>query len=274
MSTDGGSDGTRDPRPADTITNIVDQVTSACAASQCPDAAVMTNLYNETMLNNFDTYLQSGQLQTKIRIWAAERVPPVPDLFEVQILGTTFNTDGTFVNMLDDPNATVEALSITTSGKLSVTCLNTTHSPLPKKIRRRPALKVLSSLHSSKLGLALTLPPMQLQQMPPLPTLLKMHFGGTSTLDNRFSCCCGNKSRSIIYRHYWIDSYTKTHVSDCFESAISATLLAEGTLPEGAYVTARISDTGVVSYIITMHMSPSADNTIIVEKSMQSFPLA
>ncbi len=176
MSTDGGSDGTRDPRPADTITNIVDQVTSACAASQCPDAAVMTNLYNETMLNNFDTYLQSGELQTKIRIWAAERVPPVPDLFEVQILGTTFNTDGTFVNMLDDPNATVEALSITTSGKLSVTCLNTTHSPLPKKIRRRPALKVLSSLHSSKLGLALTLPPMQLQQMPPLPTLLKMHL--------------------------------------------------------------------------------------------------
>ncbi len=35
-------------------------------------------------------------------------------------------------------------------------------------------------------------------------------------------------------------------------------------LPEGAFVTAKISDAGVVSYTITLHLDPGADNAIIV----------
>ena len=78
------------------------------------------------MVTNFEAYLQSGQLQTKIRSWARERVPPVLELFEVQTVVSSFDTDGTYVNPLADPEATVEAISIKTYGQLSITGLDTT----------------------------------------------------------------------------------------------------------------------------------------------------
>jgi hypothetical protein len=37
-----------------------------------------------------------------------------------------------------------------------------------------------------------------------------------------------------------------------------------GVRPSGAYVTATISNAGVVSYTITMYLNPSADNAIVV----------
>ena len=148
---DGGSDGTRDPSyydPANFIgitTNIVVQVTSECAPSECPDAASMRTLYNQ-MVSNFNTYLSSGGLQTKIRSWANERLPPVPDLFEVQTVGTSISTDGTYVNPLDDPEETVEALSITTTGQLSITGLDTSSFTSAQEEQAKADFEMLSCL--------------------------------------------------------------------------------------------------------------------------------
>lgn len=100
---DGGWDGTRDPSyftyNPDQVTKVVVQVTSECAASLCPNDASFATLYNQ-MIADFNVYLQSGQLQTKIRSWALERAPPVPELYNVQAVGTSLATDGTYVTPL------------------------------------------------------------------------------------------------------------------------------------------------------------------------------
>jgi hypothetical protein len=56
----------------------------------------------------------------------------------------------------------------------------------------------------------------------------------------------------------------KAELLEYFESAIATTLQEKGAIPEGAYVTATIGNTGVVSYVITMNLDPGADNAIIV----------
>jgi hypothetical protein len=266
----------------------------------------MTNLYNE-LVNNFNRYLQSGELQTKIRSWAADRVPPVPDLFEVQILGAPINTDGTFVNPLDDPEATVEALSITTSGKLLVTGLVTSSFSSAQEDQAKADFEsaIKSSLGSS-LPLGSTVKVISLDNGVVNYVITLVGFdssadatsaaataanslenalgdissaiGGTSTLAG--VTVVGNTPGTIIESEAAVVTSSgklstgitgltptqKIEISDYFESAIAATLIAEGALPEGSYVTATISDTGIVSYVITMHLNPSGDNAIIVKE--------
>ena len=283
-------------------TNIIVQVAVECTVSQCPDAASMTSLYNQ-MVNNFKTYLSSGLLQTNIRGWANERKPPVPDLFEVQTDATSFNTDGMFDNPLDDPEATVKTLSITTSGQLLTNGLDTSTFTSAQEQQAKVDFEnaIMSSLGTSlPQGSTVTVTSLKNGVVNYVIALVGFDSSADATsaattavssLDNSLAgistsiaqnlpgvAVASNTPGTVIESNVAVvtssgqlftslaglNTSQKDQVSDYFKSAIGATLREKGVLPEGAYITAKVSDAGVVSYTITMNMDPGADNAIIV----------
>ena len=99
------------------------EASNLCEASECPDAASLEAKYNEVVAA-FVSFLSNGQLESEIHSWANERLPPVPELFAVSVDTASFVTDGTFTNPLSDPQDTVEAILVTTTGELTVPDLN------------------------------------------------------------------------------------------------------------------------------------------------------
>ena len=307
---DGGFDGTRDKSyftyDVSQVTTIVVQVTSMCDASKCPDAASIETLYNQ-MVANFKAYLQSGQLQTEIRRWARDRAPPVLELFEVQTVGTSFDADGTHVNPLADPEATVEVISITTYGELSVTGLDTTSfTPAQEEQAKtyfEDAIKsslgsdlppgstvTVTSLENGKINYFITMVGFDpsadasaeanavVDSLAEYSTLLAITTAVSSepilsritVLSNTPGASAESTVAKVTSSGQLSTSLTglstaeKAEVSNYFESAIAETLREGGVLPEGAFISATISDAGVVSYTITLHLDPGGDNAIIV----------
>ena len=78
----------------------------------------------ESVRDSFKSFLETGQFEAEIIRWANAREPNVPELYFVEIVNTSFYTDGTFTNPLNDPEDTVEAVTVTTTGKLTVPNLN------------------------------------------------------------------------------------------------------------------------------------------------------
>ena len=308
---DGGFDGTRDKSyytsyNVNQVTTIVVQVTSMCDTSQCPDAASIETMYNQ-MVTNFKAYLESGQLQTKIQSWARERVPTVLELFEVQTVTDSFDTDGTYVNALADPEATVEAISITTYGQLSVTGLDTTSFTSVQEEQAKTHFEV-----AIKSSLGSDLPPGSTVTVTSLENGIINYFitmvgfdpsedasaaadtvvdsladystlqaittavssepilSGITVLSNTQGASVESTVAKVTSSGQFSTSLTglstaqKAEVSNYFESAIAETLRGGGELPEGAFVTVTISDAGVVSFTITLHLDIGGDNAMIV----------
>ena len=66
-----------------------------------------------------------------------------------------------------------------------------------------------------------------------------------------------------------------SNVGGYFETAIAETLQDQGVLPKGAHVIVDdISNSGVVSYSITMHLTPGADNAQVVTPINEKLSLA
>lgn len=95
-----------------------------CDAADCSTSADFEVLYQE-ILTGFTSFFNSGQLETEIHTWANKRLPPVAELFSIQVNETSFYTDGTFENPLEDPEDEVSTTVVTATGELSVPGLNT-----------------------------------------------------------------------------------------------------------------------------------------------------
>ena len=64
-------------------------------------------------------------MEAEIQSWANNRAPPVPEMFFVGVDTTSFYTDRTFTKKpFSSPEDSVETISITTNGMLSVPDLN------------------------------------------------------------------------------------------------------------------------------------------------------
>lgn len=114
----------KDLSGAESATSTV-QVQVTSKSSTCTDAACFQTLYN-TIISELTTYVTSGDLTAQMVAWAAARVPPVPELENASVDDSSFTTDGSFTNPLDDPNGMISAVSVTTTGELSVPDLGTT----------------------------------------------------------------------------------------------------------------------------------------------------
>jgi hypothetical protein len=278
------------------------------------------------MVTTFKDYLQLGQLQTKIRSVANERVPPVPELFKILTKKTSFVTDGTFENLLDDPEARVEAVPTTIRGQLDVTGLNPSSFNLAQENQTKIYFRnaITTSLDSGlPQGFTVKVISLETGQQRRLALVVNRKityvitiFGFNSSADAKSaanmvivsldnvstfeaiassvnSALASSVNLALNFPRVVVKGNTrgastesiaamvttsgqlstslkglslseKAEVADYFKSAIAATLREEGELPVGAFVTAMLSETGVMSYIITMYLDPGADNAIVV----------
>jgi hypothetical protein len=124
----GEWDGTRDPSyynyDPNQVTDISVEVTASCEA--CTDANSLTNLFNQMVLQFSNYFIDTSDagLENQIHLWAGNREPWVPELLEVVLVSGSLNQDGTFINPMANPEHTVEAVQVTSSGSLAVPNLN------------------------------------------------------------------------------------------------------------------------------------------------------
>jgi hypothetical protein len=178
----GDYDGTRPAgyyTQSSSATITVDVTTKS---ADCGDSACFQSLYNSIMAD-FTAFMNTGGLTTEIQTWAAIRLPPVPELWNSEVNSTSFSPSS-FSDPFNDPNGAISAISVTTTGVLSVSNLPT--------------------------------------------------------------------------------SLTATQQQDLmayFESSITDALAADGSLPDGAFVTVTSISNGKIEYEITMNVATSTDAT-------------
>ncbi|KAL9183322.1 hypothetical protein ACHAXT_005109 [Thalassiosira profunda] len=285
-------------------TTIKVEVSSICDAATCPDVASMTALYEQTWskFENFvDTGSFQDEL-LRWANGANEQVPSIPELFAAQVVTDSLTTDGRFANPLADPETTVEVVLVTTTGTLSVAGLNDQANPMSaaEEVQAIAAFEtaIADSLGANlPAGATVTVTGIENGAVSYEITLdgASSEFANAavsniqSSLDNAATLgaisastgwtvdgnTAGATSQSVVAEVTITGQLTTTltgladageraEASGYFEDAIAATLKAEGALPDGASVAASIDSSGEVSYTVTMHLNPGADNAVVV----------
>jgi hypothetical protein len=91
-------------------------------SASCTDSACLQALYDK-IIAEFEAFVDSEDLTEEIQTWAANRAPPIPELFNAEVV--SFSTTGTYTDPFEDPNGIISATSVTTTGTLSVSGLPT-----------------------------------------------------------------------------------------------------------------------------------------------------
>lgn len=88
-------------------------------SSDCSDSACFQTLYS-SIISDFTSFVDSGDLTTEIVTWAQNRAPPIPELWNAQVVTSSFSTSGSYSDPFNDPNGVISAVSVTTTGELTV----------------------------------------------------------------------------------------------------------------------------------------------------------
>jgi hypothetical protein len=120
----GDFDGTR---PAGYYLNTGSATITAevsTKSADCSDSMCFQSLYN-SIIGDFTAFIASGDFTDEIVTWAANRVPPIPELWNALVDTESFSTSGSYSDPFNDPNGPISAVSVTTSGELTVAGLPT-----------------------------------------------------------------------------------------------------------------------------------------------------
>jgi hypothetical protein len=93
-------------------------------SADCTDSACLASLYN-AIIADFSAFVTSGDLSTEIVTYAANREPPIPELWNALAVTSSFSTTGSYTDPFNDPNGVVSSTTVTTTGTLSVSGLPT-----------------------------------------------------------------------------------------------------------------------------------------------------
>lgn len=93
-------------------------------SSNCQDSVCFQTLYN-SIISEFTDYVNNNGLTAEIVAWAAARVPPIPELWNADVVTSSLTTSGTYSDPFNDPDGVISATTITSLGTLSVDGLPT-----------------------------------------------------------------------------------------------------------------------------------------------------
>ena len=73
------------------------------AKQDCPDTACLQELY-DSIVANLIAFVNSGDLTSEIVTYSGQRLPPITELFNVEVVAGTFSTSGIYTNPFTQPN--------------------------------------------------------------------------------------------------------------------------------------------------------------------------